>query len=622
MNSKTIVLFLLALHLASCSKKSTEEQVGVWIAEHIHPIKTVVAENGFEDLTPLKEIVGDARIVSLGEPTHGNREVFQLKHRMIEFFVEEMGFNNFILECPFAEAHDVNRYVLDGIGDPKKALAGIYFWTWDTEEVLALIEWMRTYNADPNHETKVKFYGMDVQDPERAARVMLNYLKKVDPKLEQAVRPELGILEVQFSEPVSLGRRPYIPQEYDEKSLLEIKRVMNAFQQKKQDYISATSQTDWSWAKKHARQVEIWIEACINDGENYVLIRDKEQAENIKWVLDQEGNSSKAIVWAHNCHVSNAAPKDDVPMHGYYLREIYGDQLKIFGFFFNQGGFKAIDANIPSKGMTNFTIGKAPPGSLEHTLASSQHSLAILDLHELPDEGSIHEWFNTMRPTRHSGGGYNENNPEDYFWSYIPAEAYDILIYLDSTTPTKSINDAAYEYIWMLDKKLETPSNLDFENGNAGDTPEDWMVWSKFQRLDVEFSVNDINPYKGKLSAMIRRPEGIAYGEITPSLTQRIKASQYRGKTIRLKAACRSKVESPGFAFFRLTVDPGVLESAHNGMPPLFDSLDSFRIENSDWSVYEIVVKVPEEAESITYGIYLRDSGTVWIDEVSIEVIE
>lgn len=615
-------LFLILLLLFSCAEKSGDYQVKEWISEHAVPIATVQPRSGFDDLEPIKDMVGDARIVSLGEPTHGNREVFQLKHRMIEFLVEEMGFNNFILECPFAEAYDINRYILDGIGDPKKALAGIYFWTWDTEEILALIEWMRTYNSDPSHETKVKFYGMDVQDPERAARVMLDYLKKVDPKLKEAVQPELGILEIQFSEPVSLGRRPYIPEEYDETSLLEIKRVMNAFHQNKQDYISATSETEWSWAKMHARQVEIWIEACINEGENYVTIRDKEQAENIKWILDQQGDSSKAIVWAHNCHVSNAAPKDDVPMHGYYLRKIYGDQLKIFGLFFNQGGFKAIDANMPSKGVTNFSVGKAPPGTLEHALASCQHAHAFLDLGELPNKGPIREWFNTLRPTRHSGGGYNENNPEDYFWSYIPAEAYDILVYLDSTTPTKSINDAAYEYIWMLDKKLETPTNLDFESGNPGDAPEGWMVWSKFQRLDVEFSVNDINPYKGKQSAMIHRPEGIAYGEITPSLTQRINASQYRGKTIRLKAACRYQVEARGFAFFRLTVDPGVLESAHDGMPPLFDSLDDVRIKTSDWSVYEIEAKVPEEAESITYGIYLRDPGTVWIDAVSIEVIE
>lgn len=622
MRQITSILFLLLLLLASCSERSNDQQVREWIAENASPIKTVEAGNGFDDLQPMKEMVKDARIVSLGEPTHGNREVFQLKHRMIEYLVEEMGFSIFALECPFGEAYDINRYVVDGIGDPEKALAGIYFWTWDTEEVLALIEWMRTYNADPNHDKKVKFYGFDIQDPERAARVMLEYLEKVDSELWQSIKTELAILEVQFSDPIGLGRRPYIPQEYDDASLLEIKRVMSAFQQNKQQYISATSEREWLWAKQHARQVEIYIEACTNDGENYAEKRDHGQAENIKWILDHEGASSKAIVWAHNCHISNAAPKEEINMQGYYLRKMYGDQLKIFGLFFNQGGFKAIDANMPSKGMYNFSVGQAPPGTLEHTLALAQHSLAAVDMHQLPKKGPIREWFYTKRPTRHSGGGYDENKPEDYFWSYIPAEAYDVLVYLDTTTPVKSINDADYDYIWMLDKKLDNPTNLDFESDPAGEVPESWLVWSKFQRLGVELHVTDQNSYQGRHAAMIHRPEGISYGEITPNLTQRIDASQYKGKTIRLKAACRSVVEAPGFAFFRLSIDPSVLQSAHDGLPPLFDSLDSVRIETSDWKVYEIEAKVPEEAGSITYGIYLRDPGTVWIDDVEIEIIE
>jgi erythromycin esterase len=481
---------------------------------------------------------------------------------------------------------------------------------------------MRAYNADPSHEKKVKFYGFDMQDPERAARVMFEYLEKVDSELWQSIRPELAILEVQFSDPIGLGRRPYIPQEYDEASLVEIKRVMSAFQENKQLYISTTSEQEWSWAKQHARQVEMWIEACINDGEDYNDVRETGQAENIKWSLDYEGPSSKAIVWAHNCHVSNAAPDGETNMQGYYLRKMYGEQLKIFGLFFNQGGFRAIDVNLPSKGMHNFSVNQAPPRTLEYALATAQHALAMVDMHKLPEAGPVRDWFHTELPTRHSGAGYDPNNPEDYFWSYSPAEAYDVLVYIDTTTPVRPINDAAYDYMWMLDKKLDKPTNLDFEIDPAGELPAGWVVWSKFQRLGVDLLVTNQKPYQGSNAAMIHRPEGISYGEITPNLTQRVDASQYKGKTIRLKAACRADVDAPGFAFFRLCIDPAMLESAHDGMPPLFDSLDSIRIETSEWKVHEIKVKVPEEAGSLTYGIYLRDPGTVWVDALQIEVID
>lgn len=616
------ILFLFLLSTISCTQKSTEEQVVDWIAENAIPLKTVKAGNGFEDLLPLGEIVGDARIVSLGEPTHGNSEVFQMKLRLMEYLVTEKGFNLFLLECPFGEAFDVNKYVLEGKGTPEEALAGIYYWTWYTQEFVDLLKWMRAYNADSTHTTKVKFYGFDMQDPERAARVTLDYLKKVDPKLWQSVESELSILQIQFSNPIYLGRRPYIPEEYDEASLAAIKQIMNAFEKKKEEYIATTNEQEWELAKQHARQIEIYIEASVNDFEKWNELRDKTQAENIQWALDHEGATSKAIISAHNCHVSNAAPKDNINMHGYYLRKKFGNQLKIFGMFFNQGGFKAMDVKMPSKGIYNVSLDEAPPGTLEHALASAKHSLAVVNLHDLPAEGPVRDWFYNMRSTRHSGAGYNEERPEEYFWSYIPAEAYDVLVYFEKTHPVVSINDAVYEYNWMLDKKERFPTNLDFEFGTVGEAPEAWMVWSKFQRIGVELAVTDINPYEGKHATMLYRPERVSFGEITPNLTQRVDASQYKGKTIQIKVACRSEVKEPGFAFFRLTIDPNILQSAHDGSPPLFDSLDNVRIDFPEWKVYEIDAKVPEEAESITYGIYLRDPGTVWMDAIQIEIIE
>ncbi len=198
---------LVFILLTSCNQKSTEDQVVKWISDHAIPISTVETGNGFEDLLPLGEMVGDTRIVSLGEPTHGNREVFQLKHRMIEYLVIEMGFNIFALECPLGEAYDINRYVVDGIGSPEKALAGIYYWTWDTQEVLEMLKWMRAYNADTSHKKKIKFYGFDPQDPERAARGTLQYLEQVDAKLAGKVSTELNILSVPFSNPEIIGRR-------------------------------------------------------------------------------------------------------------------------------------------------------------------------------------------------------------------------------------------------------------------------------------------------------------------------------------------------------------------------------------------------------------------------------
>ena len=107
-----------------------------------------------------------------------------MKHRLLEFCVSELGFTIFGIEASYPECLRINDYVLHGTGNPADALASQRFWTWDTEEVLALIEWMRAWNR--THARKVKFYGFDMQFPTEAALRLLDYLKRVAPDLAAA----------------------------------------------------------------------------------------------------------------------------------------------------------------------------------------------------------------------------------------------------------------------------------------------------------------------------------------------------------------------------------------------------------------------------------------------------
>ena len=133
-------------------------------------------------MSPLSSVIGDARIVAMGEATHGTREFFRMKHRMLEFLTEKMGFTVFAIEANWPESLAVNDYVLNGKGDPAAALAGMYFWTWNTEEVLDMIRWMRTYNENPAHTRKLKFLGFDMQTARVAVSSVEEYLQKVDPE--------------------------------------------------------------------------------------------------------------------------------------------------------------------------------------------------------------------------------------------------------------------------------------------------------------------------------------------------------------------------------------------------------------------------------------------------------
>ncbi|MHC4548585.1 MAG: erythromycin esterase family protein [Planctomycetota bacterium] len=151
-----------------------------WLAGHALAFAAVEAGHGFEDLQRLKKMIGDARIVSLGESTHGSREIFQMKHRLVEFLASEMGFSIFSIEASMPEAYRVNEYVLRGEGDPKTLIRGMYFWTWTTEEVLAMVEWMREFNA--SGRGRIEFTGFDMQTPDVAARIVKDFVRRFDPE--------------------------------------------------------------------------------------------------------------------------------------------------------------------------------------------------------------------------------------------------------------------------------------------------------------------------------------------------------------------------------------------------------------------------------------------------------
>lgn len=170
---------LLAVMLACPVAAQETSPVQEWIASHAIRLSTPEAGHGFTDLEPLRQAIGNARIVSLGEATHGTREFFQLKHRMLEFLVGNMGFSIFSIEANMPEAYRLNDYVLNGNGDPAALIKGMYFWTWDTKEVLDMVLWMREFNK--SGKGRVEFTGFDMQTPDVANGIVRDFVSKMDP---------------------------------------------------------------------------------------------------------------------------------------------------------------------------------------------------------------------------------------------------------------------------------------------------------------------------------------------------------------------------------------------------------------------------------------------------------
>lgn len=411
-----------------------DEQVA-WLRRNAIPLSGVEAGRGFAELEPLKHVIGDARIVALGEATHGTREFFQLKHRLLEFLVSEMGFTTFALEANWHESLAVNDYVSHGRGDPAKALAGLRFWTWNTQEVLDLIVWMRKYNADGANERKVSFAGFDAQFTVRAAVAIKEYLARVDPAAADEIAPRLVLFEKECRDYSALR-----PEDVDAlRSIAEELGVRLRVHERA--YVRRSTPREWRLACQHVRvlqQVDEQRRAGDDDKLRY-MIRDRAMAENIAWLLEDEDPQRKMVVWAHNAHVARdprGTFDGDVVSMGMHLARRFGTKLVVVGFAFGEGAFQAvIQEEGDKRPIGEVVVGPPPDDSFDALLASTGLPVFMLDLRHL-DKG-VAEWLLKPHLTREIGAFFEE--PQDMDHTIVPAVRYDLLAFVARTTRSRPI---------------------------------------------------------------------------------------------------------------------------------------------------------------------------------------
>lgn len=132
-----------------------------WLKKNSLPLNTVNSQGNISDLLPFREIIGPAKLVGLGEATHGNKEFAQIKDRMLRFLIEEMEFDGIIVEVSEEPARNIDKYIKTGKGNPRKLLSELGYWITRTQEVLYMIEWMKSYNAKSSNR-QLSFYGCDI----------------------------------------------------------------------------------------------------------------------------------------------------------------------------------------------------------------------------------------------------------------------------------------------------------------------------------------------------------------------------------------------------------------------------------------------------------------------------
>ncbi|MGB7846316.1 MAG: erythromycin esterase family protein, partial [Candidatus Acidiferrum sp.] len=401
------------------------KELTLWLKSAAIPLESTSPDRGLEDLRRIEAIIGNARIVAMGEETHGTREFFQMKHRMLEYLVEEKGFTIFGIEANWPESLAINDYVLNGRGDAAEALNGLYFWTWNTEEVLEMIQWMRKYNQDPKHTKKVKFFGFDMQVAHVAARNVQDYLEKVDPAEAQLASMVLAPVGDASRERDSAGKSKTLWQRVEEL----VEALLERLEGRRKKYVEASSLKEWTSAQHNLEIVRQAAEMNSVDRFGTFSPRDQSMAQNVKWIIEQEGPESKIMLWAHNGHVATA-PLGDGDSMGTALRKIYGAEMVVCGFSFDEGSFQAIERG---KGLRQFTVGPAAPGSLDAALAAPGIPLYAIDLRSAPSSGAVGEWLNAPQLMRSIGAVYNESLPGAFVGPVSP-HSFDVLFFVNRTT--------------------------------------------------------------------------------------------------------------------------------------------------------------------------------------------
>ena len=375
-----------------------------WLRRNAIPFDTPAARHGFADLQPLRNVIGDARIVSLGEGTHGTREFFQMKHRLLEFLATEMGFTHFAIEANMPEAYRVNEYVLTGVGDPAELLEGMYFWTWNTREVLDMILWMRELNA--SGRGPVQFTGFDMQFSGVAAPIARAFLVKADPDSVPAA-------DSAFAKALAAEQtRRVTPQ-----TLAEVRAVFEHMTARRASYLAGFPKEEVEWAIQNARIVLQNVESIAG-----ITSRDESMAANVEWILDNAPAGSKIVLWAHNGHVNKREGR-----MGSYLAERYGGDMYVLGFTFGEGRYNAVGP----AGLTSHQAFPPAPGTLETFLGSAGLPRFILDLNNL-GEDAPGNWLKKRRGMRSIGALAFKCS----FFPAVAAEEYDGLIWINPANPS------------------------------------------------------------------------------------------------------------------------------------------------------------------------------------------
>lgn len=385
----------------------------------------------------LMERIGNARVVLIGEASHGTSEFYLARQRITRALIEQKGFNFVAIEGDWPDAARVDHYVRHAEYPPSEwtAFARFPTWMWRNEEVRGFVDWLRAHNALLPADKRVAFHGLDLYSLYNSIRAILEFLDEVDPAAANLARERYGCLAPYQANPGDYGKAALNP-DYQtcEKPVLDMLRDLQIRHRKYAEHDGERFLNTVQNARLVANAEE-YYRTMFYGSRSAWNIRDTHMFETLECLLNHHGEGSRAVVWAHNSHVGDSAATEmalrDEFNIGRLCRARFGGQVFSLGFGTDTGTVAAAsDWDLP---MEIKELNASLKGSYEHLCHRTGVSRFLLPLRG--GDGVLVNGLGTRHLERAIGVIYRPETERQshYFEARLPQQ-FDEYIWIDQTS--------------------------------------------------------------------------------------------------------------------------------------------------------------------------------------------
>ncbi len=434
----------------------------------------VDAPAGMPPVEALEEIVGDARIVLIGESSHGTHEFYEARAEITKWLIEEKGFCAVAAEADWPDAYRVNRYVrgLDGDKSATEALRGFErfpAWMWRNVVVRDFVDWLHAHNGRrrQNGERQTGFYGLDLYSLHRSMQEVIAYLENIDPVAAARARERYACFDhtsaddgqaygfaAAFGAGLSCERQAIEQLVEMQREALEYARRDGLVAEDEQFYAQQNAQT--------VRNAEVYYRAMFGGRVTSWNLRDAHMAQTLQALLahlDRHGGEpARIVVWAHNSHVGDARAtevgSDGQLTLGQLVRERYGDDSRLIGFTTYAG---TVTAASEWGGIAERKVVRpALNGSVEELFHETGRAAFLVSAMISRDAA---EPLDVVRLGRAIGVIYlPATERQSHYYHVRPSEQFDAVIHIENTRALEPLETTS---VWVEGETPETyPTGL------------------------------------------------------------------------------------------------------------------------------------------------------------------